>query len=281
MLRKADVTRTKLLILDFDGTLCHGDDPVLAYAAEADAMLAERGLGRQLRRSVRDITAEAFVSNQLLVPEIAYDDAGVPLAVLADRAAAQETAAQDTAKPHPVSWPLQDGYQLVQLLAQQAGLSAAETGLAFRAARRRLISQGLAHSDVHAPEGVHQLLQELRESAVVVLISNSPAEGFEPWLQVLGLEGAFDTVINGAGKPFGMPAAVEQACAGTAHPVAGRDILSVGDIWLNDLAYVDELGGTTVLIDRFGTGLGAPTHRVSTFEAAASAMRAWAQSSAE
>ena len=88
MLRKADVTRTKLLILDFDGTLCHGDDPVLAYAAEADAMLAERGLGRQLRRSVRDITAEAFVSNQLLVPEIAYDDAGVPLAVLADRAAA-------------------------------------------------------------------------------------------------------------------------------------------------------------------------------------------------
>lgn len=243
--------REKLLLLDFDGTVCLGDDPVLHYAAEVDALLAERGRTVHDDGGVRAVVAAALDAGDLQVP------------ALPERAA------------------VQDGYQLVQRLGRARGLSAEETGVAFRAGREALLAAGLRRSDVHAPAGLAALLDEVRETAAVVLITNSPAAAFAPWLEVLGLTGAFDAVVNDAGKPAGLPAALEAALeearggAGVEH-VADTQILSVGDIWENDLAPVAARGGTTVLIDRFAAGVGSPDHRVPDFAAAAPILRQWA-----
>lgn len=269
------MTRDKLLLLDFDGTLCLGDDPVLAYAGQVDAMLAERGLTQHLPRPVQEIVAGAFDAGSLLVEEIAYAPDGRPRAASHQQAHSQEA--------HPLAWPLQDGYQLTQLLAHQAGLDGAESGAAFRAARRELLARGLEHTDLHAPDGARELIVQLRSrqeehgGVIVVLATNSPAEGFGTWLEALELQGAFDAVISSARKPLGMPATLQQALAtGKGRPVDPTDVLSLGDIWANDLADVAELGGTTVLIDRFGTGLGAPDHRVPGFAEAEPVIRRWA-----
>lgn len=281
------MTREKLLLLDFDGTLCLGDAPVLFYADRVDALLAERGLsGHFPGTSVHEIVTRGFAENTLLAPQIQYDDAGVPLTVGSE-------ATHDDAKAHPVSWPLQDGYQLVQLLARQAGLTDADSGRSFRAARLDLLAHGLENTDVHAPSGAQELLAETRRSAVVVLVTNSPADAFAPWLTALGLSDAFDLVINDARKPLGMPAALQRARAaggdtagghaagGEPEPqIAPDQVLSAGDIWANDLEHVHALGGTTVLIDRFGTGLGAPDQRVQDFDAVARVVDAWSRSTA-
>lgn len=264
--------RNRLIVLDFDGTLCLGEDPVLTYARAVDAMLADRGLSDRLPRSVHSIVKQALERDDLLAEEIAYRSDGTPLA------AAQGEPAETT-EAHPVSWPVQDGYQLIQLLAHQAGLTAEQSGACFRQARRELVDAGLEYCDLHAPAGASELLQQLRTHAAVVLITNSPAEGFAPWLETLGLQDSFDAVINDACKPFGMPAALESARAAAEQTVPAEHVLSVGDIWANDLQHVARIGGTTVLIDRFGTGLGDPDHRVTSWEDAAPIMSAWSAGS--
>ncbi|WP_120004202.1 HAD family hydrolase [Nesterenkonia muleiensis] len=271
----------KLLLLDFDGTLCLGEDPILAYAGQVDAELDQRGLPGPGGRGVHEVVAEALADDELLVQEIEYDpDAAEHEAGVTPLAAEQEPAT-GTRAPHPSSWPLQDGYQLVQLLAMQSGLTHEETGHAFRQARRTLLAAGLASTDLHAPAEAAPLLNQLRGAAgeagvVVVLLTNAPAEDFGAWLEVLGLQSSFDAVTNSAQKPVGMPQAVERARQIAAPPVPPAQILSVGDIWANDLAHVDELGGQTILIDRFGTGLGSPSHRVRSFAEAAPVIRRWA-----
>ena len=62
-----------------------------------------------------------------------------------------------------------------------------------------------------------------------------------------------------------MPAAVQQARTNvdTQHEIPMSDVASIGDIWGNDLAYVHDQEGHTILIDRFSTGLGTPYHRVA------------------
>ena len=276
-LESVPVRREKLLVLDFDGTLCLGDDPVLTYAAHVDATLADRGLTGNLPRQVHQIVSEALATDQLLAAEITYRTDGTPVAV-AEELGGQEPTHKSEA--HPVSWPLQDGYQLTQLLAHQAGLTGAESGQCFRQARRALVAAGLESSDLHAPGGATEVLAEVRDRAVVVLITNSPADGFAPWLQALGLSESFDAVINDARKPFGMPEALDAARAETdrspGETATSQDlVLSIGDIWRNDLAHVSADGGTTVLIDRFSTGLGAPDHRVTDWSQAADILRTW------
>lgn len=263
------MTQSKLLLLDFDGTLCLGDDPVLAYAGQVDRILKERSLNGPGGRTVREVAEAAFAQNSLLVEEIAYDDAGSPAAVAAD-------PTPDAGQAHPVSWPLQDGYQLVQLLAAQSGLSNEEAGSAFRQARRDLLAAGLENSDLHTPAEAPGLLEEVRSSGVsAVLATNSPAEGFELWLRALGLQDSFDAVINSAQKPFGMPKVLERALHAAPGVASLHKIFSVGDIWANDLAHVSDLGGQTVLIDRFSTGLGDPHWRVDNFSQAAPVIRRW------
>lgn len=257
----------QLVVFDFDGTLCLGDDPVLTYAQLVDEALAERSVsedGKHTHRalknfSVREAVQRGLETGELNVPEIRFDDHGYP--------------ADIAGRTDMTLWPLQDGYQLVQLLGLQAGLTSVDTHAAFRASRTQLLDHGLASSDVHVPEGAAEIISQLRQQAAVVLITNSPAENFEVWLTQLGLEDHFDLVINSAKKPTGMAAAIEHARTTLQHEgeaIPMDAVVSIGDIWGNDLEYVHEQGGHTILIDRFSTGLGTPDHRVPD---AASALR--------
>lgn len=231
------------MVFDFDGTLCLGDDPVLAYAAQIDERLPAR---RRIPRTV----AQALDDGDLRVP-----GSGAPASALGTP---------------------QDGYQLVQRLGRAAGLSPEQCGEAFRAARRELLDRGLAATDVHAPPGAGELLARLRAHVAVVLITNAPAAGFAPWLEALGLTDSFDAVINDAAKPDGMPAALAEARRRTGLP-GDAPTASLGDIWANDLApFAESATATTVLIDHFGTGEGDPTHRVRTFAEAAAVLEQWA-----
>lgn len=248
----------QLVIFDFDGTLCLGDDPVLRYAQLVDEALAARrvsqdGDGNRPSPSfrVREAVQRGLDAGELNIPEIRFDDDGYP----SDIAGRTDMAL----------WPLQDGYQLVQLLGLQAGLTSADTHAAFRTSRTQLLDHGLATSDVHAPDGAAEIISQLREQAAVVLVTNSPAENFDVWLTQLGLADHFDLVINSAKKPTGMAAAVDHmrtTLQTTGESIPMTTVVSIGDIWGNDLAYVHEQGGHTILIDRFSTGLGAPDHRV-------------------
>ncbi|GAA4478267.1 HAD family hydrolase [Enteractinococcus fodinae] len=249
----------QLVVFDFDGTLCLGDDPVLTYAQRVDEALAERSVSdngtkghpTSRRVSVREAVQRGLDAGDLNVPEIRFDDDGYPVDI--------------AGRTDMALWPLQDGYQLVQLLGLQAGLTSVDTHAAFRASRTQLLDHGLATSDVHAPDGADEIISQLQEEAAVVLITNSPAENFDVWLTQLGLEYHFDLIINSAKKPTGMAAAVDHARTTLQHEgeaIPMEAVVSIGDIWGNDLAYVHEHGGHTILIDRFSTGLGTPDHRV-------------------
>lgn len=248
-------SRTKLLLLDFDGTVCLGDDPVLVYASQVETMLTERGSRSRApgghRGGVRDVVADALFRGDLRLPELRQD--------------------------HHDPVPPQDGYQLVQLLARRAGISDDDVGLAFRAARRDLLDIGLEATDIHAPADLAALLARVRRTTVVVLVTNAPAVDFTGWLQALGLSESFDAVINDARKPLGMPDALRRARAveDADMPVAADRILSVGDIWHNDLEPVAAAGGATALIDRFSAGVGHPTWRVDDFAGAAKIIDRW------
>lgn len=258
----------RLLLLDFDGTVCLGDDPVLGYAEQVDRMLAQCG-ERAPGPGVRDAVSRALDEGNLLVPEIRFDSSGLPEGV-------EGEPAPEAGAAHPLSWPLQDGYQLTQLLAVQAGLSHEECGEAFREGRRVLIARGFENSDVHAPEGLSDVLAQLRGQCRVVLATNSPAEAFAPWLQHLQLADSFDLVINDSRKPYGMPQVVARAReTAQGRPVHVENVLSVGDIWRNDLEHVHAIGGKTLMIDRFTTGLGSPDHRVRAVDEAVALLRSW------
>lgn len=77
--------------------------------------------------------------------------------------------------------------------------------------------------------------------ARAVLVTNAPDIRLGAALAQLGLAGAFDDVFAAAGKPEGLADLARPWCA-------DGPVLSVGDIWRNDLAPVHALGATTALV---------------------------------
>ncbi len=98
-----------------------------------------------------------------------------------------------------------------------------------------------------------------------MLVTNAPVDGIEPVLARLGLEGVLDETIGDAGKPCGMPAALDRLLS--ALPPAA--LLSVGDVWRNDLE------PAAAIVDRFERGEGSPTFRGRTLEALLPDIERW------
>jgi FMN phosphatase YigB (HAD superfamily) len=147
-----------------------------------------------------------------------------------------------------------DGYQAVQSAASAAGVDPARIEAAFRAARRRLAEEGLG---VHAPAGFGAFARDLRERGVrMLLVTNAPGEGLDSILALLGIAACFDRIVADAGKPEGMHAVLD----GIAGEVS--TVLSIGDIWVNDLSVPHRRGAATALIDGHGNQPGTPDVRV-------------------
>lgn len=226
------MTLAGILILDLDGTVLVGDQPVLRYAE-----LAAQGLDDGTAAGVRGLV-DGYLAGS----------------------------------PEPPVEHAVDGYAATAAAAIRAGVGADALQSAFERSRGELHA-GLLPVD--APPGLADLLHAAAGRVLRVLATNAPAEDLDPVLHRVGLGGLFDRVHGRVGKPAGQ----SRLAAGLLDEHGWRDeparMMSVGDIWANDLEPVAALGGRTALIDRWSRGDGAPGERGRTWPELIPAVHAW------
>ncbi len=151
-----------LLVLDFDGTLWRGTEPLLYYAEAVASGLSPLDRPAYLAR------VRAFLAGDR------WATAGSPAS------------------------PPDDGWAAVAQFAAELGIEPSHRQKAFLEARER-ITAGAFRLDV--PEGLQAFLRWSRRWCTVVLASNSPAWSVAPVLERLGFASLFDDVASDAGKP--------------------------------------------------------------------------------
>jgi FMN phosphatase YigB (HAD superfamily) len=219
------------LVLDMDGTIVLGDDPVRVYAAAAAEALAPHGAGAatELLRVV-----DGFLAGD---PTVAAPD----------------------------------GYQAVARTALRLGLSSAE----LDAAAERVFDAPDALA-LSAPPDLAPLLAELRPAVHVVVASNGSPSWMAVALDRVGARELVDEVHGSLRKPAGLERLVGELLDRFGWRDEPGRLLGVGDIWANDLAPIDAVGGVTALVDRWGRAGGSPTHAAATFGGLVPAIRRWA-----
>ncbi|MEH6780831.1 MAG: HAD family hydrolase [Rhodoglobus sp.] len=138
---------------------------------------------------------------------------------------------------HPLSHA-SDGYELVRLASESLNLTADAHGAAYLASRTVLATEA---APVTAPDGLADFLRTAREHATLVLATNAPNIRITETLESLGLANLFDHLYTSVGKPEGLDAVLDEWMP--AGPV-----LSIGDIWANDLEPANRRGATTALL---------------------------------
>lgn len=161
-----------------------------------------------------------------------------------------------------------DGYDLVRVLAGRWGTDAAVLGRAYRQSRELLATPS---APIHPVPGLADFLATARESALLVLATNAPDIRLEAALQQLGLDAAFDIVRHSVGKPRGMSPLLDEL-AGPGR--AAGTVLSIGDVWANDLQPVHARGGMTALVGP-ADPLATPSMRAETLDELFPAFSDW------
>ncbi|MGH2512163.1 MAG: HAD family hydrolase [Candidatus Limnocylindrales bacterium] len=157
---------TGLLVLDFDGTVWRGNEPLEAYAETVAQDLSSPDRRSYLTR------VNAFLAG--------------------DRWEA----------PAGAELP-EDGWAAVAKFVAEYGATLEQRQRAFHATRAR-IAAGEFHLDV--PAGLPEFLAWSRASCAIVLASNSPVSSVLPVLEQLGLVALFDAITCDARKPAGLQA---------------------------------------------------------------------------
>jgi FMN phosphatase YigB (HAD superfamily) len=144
-----------------------------------------------------------------------------------------------------------DGYGAV---ARIAGPHVAPAVLraAYQASRGALAGGAL---DIATPAGLPRFLASLHGRARRVLVTNAPDTGIAESLEMLELAGVIDEVHTNAGKPGGFDVLLPELLGG-APPAS---LLSVGDVWVNDIAPPLYAGCATAYIARTPRD-GRPAH---------------------
>lgn len=158
-----------------------------------------------------------------------------------------------------------DGYDLVRVRAERAGVAAHTLSAAYLDSRAVL---GTAHAAVAAPAGLADLLADT--AAERILLTNAPAVRLEEALDVLGLRGRFDRIVTDAAKPGGLARLLDE--------LGERPVLSIGDIWRNDLAPAHARGHATALVGGFADPAATPTYRAARLEDLFDDVRRWVAS---
>ncbi|MCS4276866.1 FMN phosphatase YigB (HAD superfamily) [Mycetocola sp. BIGb0189] len=238
---------TPTLIFDFDGTVALGTGPVRAYA-----VAAATGIPAEQRAD--------FLTRVL-------DEHTDPEAL--------------------------DGYDRVARAARLLGVGEEQLSAAYLHSRSVL---GGAEAPILAPRGFREFLEQARTHAEIVLVTNAPAAGIDRVLQTLGLAPLFDRVVTQAGKPAGFPAILDElgasplperftaeardqnASATESAAAAERGpVLSIGDIWENDLAPIRERGHHTALVGTRRPAEATPDLAAERLESLYPEMLAWAR----
>lgn len=163
-----------------------------------------------------------------------------------------------------------DGYDAVRRAAEDSSVDPSHLSRAYLVSRAQL---GTPEAMVTAPEGLAAFLAEVGAGAERVLVTNAPDIRLAEALEALGLDGLFDQVITGAGKPGGLERILDDLPAGTR-------VLSIGDIWFNDLAPAYRHGHATALVGDFADPNATPTFRATTLTALLPQLRDWLAGSA-
>ncbi|MFS0854109.1 HAD family hydrolase [Microbacterium sp. 179-I 3D4 NHS] len=158
-----------------------------------------------------------------------------------------------------------DGYDAVRRAAEERGADAALLSAAYLASRGELATPA---APVVAPAGLARFLTGAAPCADRVLVTNAPAIRIAEALDALGLTGLFDRVVTDARKPAGLEAVL------AALP-AGSRVLSIGDIWHNDLAPAHARGHATALIGGFADPEATPSYRATAFDELIPRLEAW------
>ncbi|PCE14585.1 hydrolase [Microbacterium sp. SZ1] len=158
-----------------------------------------------------------------------------------------------------------DGYDAVRRAALERGADAALLSSAYRASREQLAT---AHAPITVPEGLAELLAAAEGRAERLLVTNAPAIRLDEALDALGLTGLFDRIVTSARKPAGLEALL-------AELPSDIRVLSVGDIWHNDLAPAHARGHATALLGGFPDPAATPTFRASDFASLVPGIETW------
>ncbi|WP_447913391.1 HAD family hydrolase [Microbacterium phyllosphaerae] len=158
-----------------------------------------------------------------------------------------------------------DGYDAVRRAATQRGADSRLLSAAYRASREQLATPA---APIIAPDGLADFLTESAADAERMLVTNAPATRIDAALDALGLAGHFDRIVTGAGKPAGLEALL------ATLPEDSR-VLSIGDIWHNDLAPAHARGHATALIGGFADPDATPTYRAAEFATLIPQLTAW------
>lgn len=157
-----------------------------------------------------------------------------------------------------------DGYDLVRILALRAGADDAHLAFGYRASRGMLATEA---APIGTPAGLVRLLDEV--DAERILLTNAPDVRLAEALDALGLAGRFDRIVTDAAKPAGLEALLDEL-----DP--DRPVLSVGDIWRNDLAPAHDRGHATALVGTSAAPEARPTYRAAHLEDLLDDIARWA-----
>ncbi len=123
-----------------------------------------------------------------------------------------------------------------------------------------------------SPPGLGDLLASFAGRVQVVVFTNAPPTGLDVALSRLGLAQYVDQVIPSAHKPQ-RAQTVLRSLLGDAPPY---QLMSVGDLWANDIEPAWRLGCATAFIDRTGADW-RPSHlRAQSMEPLYPGLKEWA-----
>lgn len=131
-----------------------------------------------------------------------------------------------------------DGYELVRLVSQSLPLAPAAHNAAYLSSRELLAT---AAAPVTAPDGLADFLSSARKHATIVLATNAPDIRIAEALDTLDLAPYFDHIYTSVGKPAGLEAVLDEW-------MPAGPLLSIGDIWANDLEPAHRRGATTAFL---------------------------------
>ena len=232
-----------LLVVDFDGTVYRGDEPVRRYA-------------RRISESLPPERVEPYLD--------AFER------YLAEGVAAALRSA-DTVEAATLRESV-DAWGAAQNLARRRfDVPAHAVETAFSRTREDMLDPS-CELEVVTP--LVDELAALRGAARVVLATNSPRPGIEALLDRMGVAAAFDDVVPGAAKPDGLRRLLQRELGEDLRARPWR-LFSLGDHYYNDLAPAVEIGGAAGYIDRFGRADGPATAQAPVVERLLPAIHAW------
>ncbi|NGN96030.1 HAD family hydrolase [Nocardioides sp. KC13] len=164
----------------------------------------------------------------------------------------------------------QDGYEAVKILGLAAGVTEEELSAAYVASRAEMSANP---GDIHTPEGLVDLLAGI--DAYRVILTNSPGSGLDEVLEHLGVRDVVDEVRTDALKPTRMTGHLDAFLDTVGAADTPEWLMSVGDIWRNDLAPAVERGCVAAYVDAFDRRQGPAHVRAGSFRDLYSAVLDW------